>query len=871
MDQNYLNLLENIKGEKHIGNLVSKKINNLFIERGFSLAEIFQLSIEDFQKFPGIGVTKVEHFLALKDEISHNKLFFENYYRCFIDETVLYKQINYDEDIQSNFIQCLEEIVLTLKSHFEFADPFLNLQEKKRFNHLINFTTAYYGLFGSEPKEMSEIGKEFSVSSETVRLVLFDSKDKKDLRNIFVRNQTVLNIGINTEFIDYLNELIKNTVYSCDFPSQFGSIQSIRSYNLVKKIVELFDFSLISVEHAGITFHTIVPKEMSIIYKSHISILIGILGDGFSFTEEALKNEMIAKIKGLRSTAENRFIIAHGLDGVIFKSLLNSYYKLEKIGEGGVEKHQFKWSHLSSQIAKITRILFESSVVMSKEEILEEFQNRELSFGLEISVQHVNDLHIRSTDKIHPHGRAGFWFYDENMSEAINTLAIQVSQDIITQFNGKFLYSDFLSFTTTSEFYQYYETSAIRSNVMLCSRPTVEDPNLFIHNEFVEQYSNYKLTSNRNKYLGNNIIKSIVELLPENSSPILRSELLTLVIAKLNEKGIQINTKHNVSQYFIKLVEQGILKSIEENDKNYLELDYQVLANFDIEKIGKKTEPAYKSMIRAKAIYHLKQHQKEKLAALVELVLPLAPIDLSRTNIYKIFNDEKLFKKEMQGKETWVLLDSSLLPVPKEMHVEVSEEETEVLGDRPMIKRTLFDKTELKRAVIEELYLEKNTYFLNREIIFGTFESFLDIVLNKESNSMWGRRLIQSLYENFCTKTDYYDRQLCLIELVASFETFLKLLSPKREQLKSSSFWETIQTMPTILDLYLYKKKEKSNITDRQKNNFSYIMNQLKYLADINRHDRSNQDLEMGNMKIMKSIVDFTALYLYILYLEEKF
>ena len=230
-----------------------------------------------------------------------------------------------------------------------------------------------------------------------------------------------------------------------------------------------------------------------------------------------------------------------------------------------------------------------------------------------------------------------------------------------------------------------------------------------------------------------------------------------------------------------------------------------------------------------------------------------------------------MFKKETEGNETWIWLDTSLLPEPQEMHVEALEESTQLLGDKPMVTRVLFDKTELKRAIIDELVLEKANYGLNREIIFETFESLIDILLNKEGNSIWGKVLIQSLYENFCSKTDFYDRQLCLMNLIGSYETFLKLISPESKQLKFSGIWETIQTMPNILELYQYKNQEKFKITDRQKNNFSYIINKIKLLADLNRHDRSHEELEMGSTKMTKSIVDFTALYLYTLYLENKF
>ena len=205
------------------------------------------------------------------------------------------------------------------------------------------------------------------------------------------------------------------------------------------------------------------------------------------------------------------------------------------------------------------------------------------------------------------------------------------------------------------------------------------------------------------------------------------------------------------------------------------------------------------------------------------------------------------------------------------MHVEVSEETTDVLGNTPLPTRQLFDTIELKRAIIDELLIEKNTYGLNQEIIFGTYESLIEIVLNNQRNSIWGRTLVQSIYENFCTKTDIYDRQICVMNLIGSYETFLKLISPLSDAGRVSGIVEIINSIPEIKELYYYKNQEKYKITDKQKNNFSHILNRVKYMADLYRHDRSSDELAMGNSKMMKFIVDFTALYLYTLYLVDRY
>jgi hypothetical protein len=508
---------------------------------------------------------------------------------------------------------------------------------------------------------------------------------------------------------------------------------------------------------------------------------------------------------------------------------------------------------------------------MSKQEIFEEFQNRENELGLELSIESIDFFHIKKTDIIHPQGKSGFWFYDENYTKEKNSLAQKVNKDIITKFNGKVFLDQFIQFTESKDFYRNYEISSIKTNVLLCCKQAVIDSNLYIHNDYKEKYPEIELKGNRNKYLGNSIIKIIANIFKVNEKPIEKNELINIIIEKLSEDNISVNFRNSIYLYLLKYFEQGILIKNEDQNSFYFQLDKTALSKFDIEKIGKKQEPIYKTTIRAKAITYLKNHQKVKLSEVFELVKNLAPAENAKTNIYKIFNNTSLFIKETIGTDVWISLDTPNLPVPKEMHVEVSEESTEVLGTNQVQIRQLYNTVELKSAIINELFAEIKYYGLNQEIISKTIDSFINITINNQRNSVWGKTLVQSIYENFCTKTDIYDRQICVMNLVGSYETFLKLISPLSEIRRASGIVEIINSMPELQDLYTFKHKANFLPENKQKKNFSYIINSAKYYADLYRHDRAHDDLVMGNSKLMKSIVDFTALYLNTLYLLNRY
>jgi hypothetical protein len=621
------------------------------------------------------------------------------------------------------------------------------------------------------------------------------------------------------------------------------------------------------------TYTTIVTKSKNEIgeFKAYFRVFDAILREGNKYNLEDLKHETILAIENLPDKSPNKLIKKNRFNEKMFSAILENYFKIESIEEENQIIYQYKWQYLSSQIAKCTRILFENGDSMSKKEILDEFQSRENELGIELTIESIDFLHIKATNKIYPIGKSGNWFYDENYTKEKNSLAVKVNQDIITKYKGKIYLDEFLEYTKSKEFYKNYEVSSIRANVLLCSKQSLNDFNLYVHNEYKDLFPEIALKGNRNKFLGNSIIKIVSKIFDGEEQPREKNELIDLLISKLSEEGIIVKIRDNVFKYLLKFTDLGVLIKLDNENNVFFQLDKEELSKHDIEKLGKKQEPIYKTNIRAKAITYLKDHSKVKLSDIFDLVKDLAPIENAKTNIYKIFNDTSLFIKETIGTEVWISLDTPKLPVPQEMHVEILDETSDVLGNNPIPIRHLYDSVELKRAIIDELLAEKKTYGLNQEIIYETFDSFIDTTINDKRNSLWGKTLIQSIYENFCTKTDIYDRQNCVMNLVGSYETFLKLISPLSETARVSGIVEIINSMPALQDLYSFKNKINYLTENKQKKNFSYIINSAKYYADLYRHDRSHDDLIMGNSKMMKSIVDFTALYLYTLYLVDRY
>jgi hypothetical protein len=874
MNQEIIEILKEIKSEEHLEMILPQKISKSLKSLGKSLCENCHLTEDDFVKINGLGKTKFKYLIEFNEQINDNPELIVAFKKHVLDLPIqIPSSLDTSKSIAYNLLQTINEFVVLLNERINLPISFFKKIEYNSYGKLCDYIECYFGLNNKKPLSLKDIAAKHKMSAEIIRINLFDYPKRSDLVRLFLRNEIGYGIKVNELLVDESKTLFENHLYSSTFIENFVFNNDDISEIQLERLAEVFDYTLVEINFndSDYSFKTIVKKDEVSEFKAHYKVLDSILRNGLKLTKDALIDEMIKSISDLPNKTSNKKIKENGLNKRMFHVILDDYFKLEIIEEHDKQLYQFKWHYLSSLIDKTTIILFENGGVMSKEEIFEEFKSREDELGLDYSIKSIDFLFIKSTNLIHSQGKSGYWFYDENYTKEKKTIAQKVSSDIKLKFKGRINYDEFIKYTSETSFYDAYKKSSIRANVLLCARQTLNDSNIFIHNDFKVEYSEFELKRNKNKYLGNSIIKIIVELFETREELIEKNELLSLVLEKLSESKLEINSEHNILQYFYRFKEEGILNFIEKESKTYIQLDSEELQNHDLETLGKKQEPIYRTNIRAKAITYLKENNKVKLSEVFKLVEPLAPVDIAKNNIYKIFNDTSLFIKETIDNETWISLDTPKLPIPQEMHVEVSEETTEVLGDNPVPLRQLFDKLELKKAIINELDVEKYTYGLEQETVYKTFESFHDIVLNNNRNSIWGITLMQSIYENFCTKTDIYDRQNCVMNLIGSYETFLKLISPFGDQGRGSGIVEIIHSIPKINELYYYKRQEKYRRTDKQKDNFSYILNKVKYYADLYRHDRSSDELAMGNYKMMKFIVDFTALYLYTLYLVGKY
>ncbi len=868
MTETLKEILKRIKGEIHLSRILNSKIRNPFITRDFSLFDIYQLEDAIFIKMEGNGIGKLKYFHEFKKQVNEQPSYFEHYETYVLNSPIVIgDNINANKSLVLHIQDCLLELFNAL--HFKSKLP-IEFFDKIEFNSylpLSNYIDDYFGLTHTNRLTFKEIGAKYNKSSEIIRINLFENKNRADLCKLF-NNVSDYGVVINKNLTEKIRTTLNNNLYNDTIFSILTNDETI-DVTLVKRLMEIFKFELIETnfENSDAGFYSLVRKDETLLYRAHITIIDSIFRDNECLTKE----QLVYQIEQSKSSIHKRIITEKGINMAMLDTLLANYYKVESIQDEDAIYYQFKWHYLCSLSHKITRILMENGTSMSKEEILNEYNSRATDLNVEL-IESTEELHIKKTNKIKPIGKLGRWFYSENEDgELKEPIAKFIDKSIAVKFKGKITFTQLKDYISNSE-YALYPESNLRTNIFLCCRRSIDDDDLFIHQDFLSVYPEIKTIEKRNRYLANALINAIVKIIKSSHDSIIeKNELKNKTLEILKNEGFVIIRSNHYYTYLNNFTAIGILIKKELDDSLFYALDEEELKNHDLSKLGKKSEPEYKKNIRSQAISFLKENKKAKLSDLKVELSSFMPKDISYSNFYRIFQDRSIFIKEQTGSETWISLETSLLPVPQELHVEVQEEANELLGNTVLTERVRYELPKLKLAIIEELVSENAIYKMNKETLSASFDIFYTALSGQNGVvSKWGDSLLQSLYELLCTKTDYYDRETCLNKLITGYETYLKCYISNSEYISFTGQADVINYFSKISELRYYKDIDKNYRTDTQKTNFSYILSRIKYLSDVSRHDKMHESLDMGFNRQIKNAIDFIALYLYSGYLIKK-
>lgn len=845
VDPEYNKILSAIKNKEDLMVLVPSKLVNVFIQKEMSLLDVLNVTDYEASTFRGFGKSKIDLLHKFQDELNENKKKFIDYYYYNLVDLVLPFDFDPEQDIIKNTYQ-------TIKDFFQIYEK----RETKDYKRKIEFWSNYYGVF-DEPLEISEFYAGTNLTKERVRQII---QNDSPLKTLF-QGKSVGNIKVNEEIISQIKEIKQRKIYRAGFCSDISNNESI-SVKRAKHIAELFSLELIEIDDKG---KFLINENETLMFREHYRALVQ------TINKETLPFEVEQVVR----LASENYKNSEPFNETIIYALLENKTLFESIEDDDeVIRYQIKWHLTSSQDTKIKRILYENGDKMHANDILTEYNRRCLLAGLdEISK---DKLFIKGDNHLKTFGKTGYWQFYENVEDAIELdNAWVIIEDFIKSKNGLARLEEIKQELLNKNL--IYPDGSIRAYTSPSCFIGLNDPDLFIHIDYKDQYPDIPVRQKYQANLGNNFIKTAINILQERKQAS-RRHLITMVISKLSENEITLR-RGPASFYVDKFLDIGIFIEHEANGIKTIILDEEELKEHNIEELGKQKEPAYRSAIRSQAIQFLKS-SKEYSASMEELweeLKEIYPSNIVKNNFYKIFNDNNLFEKFGKNSSRYVRLITELLPEPQEYTIEVEEpveptvEQVEQVEKHvpaystEPVQRKAFIWEELREQIVKEV---SKDYNLSDDMIELGLDTLYYAAYVDGKVTRWGNHLFQSIYELWFTKTDYYDRDVCFQKLTTNYETYLsKLIENNGDKVGLANL---IESSPALAELRQYKFESKEMEywqIDQTKRNYSYFLGSLIYYRNLYSHDNDNENLELSLNNLIKQVTDFIALYVYTGYL----
>ena len=855
-------LFKELKDLSIFKELLPNFVYNHFQGKDCSLYDIIFYDSHLFSQSQSIGQGKIMKFKEFQSQFTDE--IFVNEFICQVESNLIeYKlktcefedaiELKFDFDLETNIIELLNQYVIQLYNELIIIESKLPIGNyRKALKRQLGYLRLYFGIEGPA-LSFSEIAVNYSKSPESIRVDLYALKENGfNLEYLSKGLKHFYGLRISNELGQFIQASLENSVY------QLIPDDSIQRYTQTKinNLLSLYKYSLHHEDLEGYSPFTLVPDDTSLYFGSHLRLLTKVLKKGNPLPKEKIKTAMIDELKLIKSTPYTLSLKKKGIDIQVIDSILQYHFKIERIGDDQEETlYRLSWPFLSSIEAKATYVLYNVESNLSLEELKKRFT--ELNVLYQCSEIDSFSFVLKRTEYIEPIGRLGRWQYvrEGKPIADTNSYLLHLKQILEEKFFGKATFDQIIAAVDSANFTGYPELST-RTYLNTFARRAKENPNLFIHEDYVSQYSGIEVQAKRNKNFQNAAFNSVVDILKEKE-PLSKNELTQLVLDDLENKGYRIVNKYMLNPIIQKCKGYNL---IEENLDESFCLVLTELEKIDLKRIGLQREPEYKTRLKSEVIEYLKTVRQATLSDLKLRFINLIPNNIAPNIFYKILGSEPLLQK--------LAIDSSTfykLLIDEETYSASSTEENteDSILSAPVIRiyeRPRFNVVQMREEVAKLLVDRKDLGFSSEELMKG-FDAFYQILRKNGVLAPWADVLLQSLYQVICSKSDRYDMYLCMIQLITSYETFIKRLISKCEFVKGQS--DVIAKIPQLRDLGYYRNLPREHRTNTRKLKFSYVLSSLIFLSNKYRHDRDHESLDLTFTNEKDVIVDYLGLYLY--------
>jgi hypothetical protein len=533
------------------------------------------------------------------------------------------------------------------------------------------------------------------------------------------------------------------------------------------------------------------------------------------------------------------------------KVLLKNHAMIEYIDME--DKLQVKWEFLSSVLDRVKRILLEDGSLLKRKDILDKYNYLAIESGIE--TLNDNTLLIRSDDYIYS-PQDGYWKYTNKKKSRIASI------DFIRLFvkeNGGVATLDEIKHKVDSYGY-ILPLKSLRANISVSCLVSKSDKNLYVLEEDIDLHPSIKVRRRRQKDVGNKIAIATINIFDnDNSSKIQKGVLIEQLKAVLTAQKVEI-ADSNLYEYLRRFTNNDEYPFIEE--EGYIFLDKEKLQKIDINQIGKRKEPAYKSIIRSYVINYLKEKDnfQETKSNLFQKFNTYLPENIKTNVFYKIINDPSYFEQVGKGQGSSIRLKQEVLT---KANLSLKEASSEVVVQYFRRKEYRVDELIIKIKTV----LNYGYTFTNEELEVGVNSFIQSLAVDNED--YWSRTLLQTIYDYWFSNIDQYDKDTIFFKLAMSFETYLRRFGDLKNIKGLSAI---INSFKEIRDVQSYKYDIRDGIVerwnvDKTKENFSYYMGSLMFFRNLFAHEADDDRLFLKENKRNGTIENFIALYIYTAYL----
>lgn len=831
---NYLDLLRSINDRKHLMDLVPSTFFRSIYREGMSLYDLLQYEQCDLARINGFGIGKQPKYFAFRDAMLADPNPVNLYYLHNIATVTLPTQYNSQDTIEES----IEKIINDFAVIYRFRG-----EEK-----IATIIEWYFGVGKDRPYEYFEIAPKVELTPERTRQIIRNPKGSA-VSQLFNEPLSICDgFQVHVELFERVKDLKAHCEFNENLFTYFSDGKPILDIIRLERLVDFFGGK--------------ISKYKDRIYLTNQEDSNTIFEEHFRALEQVLKGlDHALSLSDILVMVEAELKSKFKFKAQLVERILlgNPNYFTEILLTDGSTSYQVPWSELSSQALQVRRILLEEGTRLTRMEILAKYNERCRLAGVDpISDE---ELYLKGGAPVISYGN-NVWGYGETAANRLTCVEF-IKQYL--QANGGGAHFDTVKHVLLEHNYVYRD-STIRAYLTTAARVSIDDSQFFVHEDFIGRFPHIRFRAKMNKKLGEQLADKVFEIFSENER-LTKLEIIRKVVAWARENQLKGNARSSVENLLKNFIKRNIIQ---------LDGDYYVIDDEEIQGMGKFTlrkEPAYRVLIRSLVIDYLKGtgNAPVSLKKLKSQFASYLPEKLKIQNFYKIFRDEQLFEKQEIHGDIFVTLREELLPIALtaqeevDVPIEFSEIEEQV-ADLPrtpgrIIDREPFDFGRFNQAI----RLELSQMGMDELLINAGLNKFYFALKINGDFSRWGKSLLQSIYDLWFSRTDYYDRESCIIKLTHGFETYIKKLDARLHSCEGLS--TSIRSNRMLCDLYEYNQVAKSLPSysiDHQKRKFSKSIRSLLFYRNLYTHDNTNENLEMGLHNQITFASQFIALFVYV-------